>query len=68
MKKLSSVLMVAVLVVVAVISAGCGCSSTDSGSTQNITPSLNTNALDSQYGCRGCFAIWNLRQQNNAMS
>ena len=46
MRKLSSVLMVAVLAMVAVISAGCGCSSTDSGSTQNTTPSLNTNALD----------------------
>ncbi|MGN0461107.1 MAG: hypothetical protein ACI4HZ_01540 [Ruminococcus sp.] len=46
MRKLSCVLLFAVLAVVAVISAGCGCSSTDSGSTQNTTPSLNTNALD----------------------
>ncbi|MGN1127150.1 MAG: hypothetical protein ACI4RI_06890 [Ruminococcus sp.] len=45
MKKLSCVLMVVILMAVAVISAGCGCSKSDNN-TQNTTPSLNTNALD----------------------
>lgn len=46
MKKLSCILMVAILAVVAVVSAGCGCSKSDEISTKSNTPSLNTNALD----------------------
>ncbi|MGN0476034.1 MAG: hypothetical protein ACI4HM_01715 [Ruminococcus sp.] len=46
MKKLSCVLLVAILTVVTVVSAGCGCSNSAGNSTQNSSPSLNTNALD----------------------
>lgn len=45
MRKLSCLLLVAVLAVVAVISAGCGCSNTGE-KADSTTPSLNTNALD----------------------